>query len=594
MDYKKIGFKCGLELHVQLDVGKLFCPCPSVLRNDDPDYIIRRKLTAVEGELGEVDVAARLEKIKDKTFVYEGYNHDNCLVEIDEEPPHPINNEALTAAMEIALMLKMKPVDQVFVMRKTVVDGSNTSGFQRTALVAQNGYLDTNLGKISIAGLNAEEDSARKIKSDSKNVFYRLDRLGIPLVEISTGPDILSPDHAREVAEKIGLITRMTGTVMRGIGTIRQDVNVSISGGERIEIKGFQDLKMIPVVIGNEVLRQQELLKIKSELKGKRKPAYNFLNLTELFKNSKSKLAGGKEVFGMKVQGFKGLTGREINPNRRLGTELSDYAKLYGGVKGIIHSDELPNYGIENVNDICKALKCSKNDAFILVVAPKDNAINALKAVHKRILECFTGIPKEVRNAQPDGTTNFMRPMPGAARLYPETDLKPLVLKKSYIDDVISSLPETPEAKLKSLMNRGLTQELARQIIHSRELMIFEKLFEEFENPKLLASAILYAKDSLSYSDYKKLFLAFEKGSLSKEAITDVITSVLEGKNFESVMKNYKPTDTKNIEADVKLAVKTFGEKGFAVVMGELMKKYRGKVSGQKLSEMVKKELKNK
>jgi glutamyl-tRNA(Gln) amidotransferase subunit E len=230
--------KCGLELHMQVNSGKLFCRCPNILIKDEkPDYVIKRKLHAVAGETGKVDVAAKAEEKKNKIIKYNCYNENTCLVDIDEEPPRSIDKKAFKAAVEIAILLNMKPVDEFHVMRKLIIDGSAVSGFQRTGLLATNGYINTSLGKVRIASLCLEEDSAKRVDDNT----FSLDRLGIPLIEIATEPDIKSAMHAREVAEKIGTLCKFTGKLMRGIGTIRQDVNVSIRGRNRVEIKGFQE-----------------------------------------------------------------------------------------------------------------------------------------------------------------------------------------------------------------------------------------------------------------------------------------------------------------------------------------------------------------
>lgn len=256
MDYKKIGFKCGLELHVQLEGKKLFCGCPTILRDDPHDVLIKRKLRAVAGEKGEVDVAALQEMLKNKEFVYEGYSNTNCLLEYDEEPPHDLNKNALKVALQVCKLLNCKIVDEIQVMRKIVVDGSNTSSFQRSIYCGYDGYLESSKGKVRISGVFLEEDAARRVKEDKKSVVYRLDRLGIPLIEIATEPDIKNPEHAKEVAEKIGMILKSTGKTRSGIGTIRQDVNISIKKGARVEIKGFQDLRHMPRTIEYEVKRQ--------------------------------------------------------------------------------------------------------------------------------------------------------------------------------------------------------------------------------------------------------------------------------------------------------------------------------------------------
>ncbi len=257
--------KVGLEIHQQLNTHKLFCDCESKL-SEEVKFTVKRYLHPVAGESGEIDIAAAFEKAKQKYYVYE-VTDNSCLVELDEEPPHLVNEEAIKIALDIAESLNMKVLPIIQVMRKTVVDGSNTSGFQRTMLLAVNGFVEVDGKKIRIETLCLEEDAARKIKEEKDFIVYRLDRLGIPLVEITTAPDIDNPELAKKVAEKIGLILRLTGKVKRGLGTIRQDLNVSIPEGEKVEIKGVQDLKLIPEIVKNEVERQKRLLEWREEAK---------------------------------------------------------------------------------------------------------------------------------------------------------------------------------------------------------------------------------------------------------------------------------------------------------------------------------------
>src|SRR3989344_985051 len=261
LDYEKLGFRCGLECHQQLEGKKLFCDCLTLNSDKEPDVKFQRRLNAVAGETGEIDIAAKHETSKERKFFYEASSVDTCLVEYDEEPPHEINKEALNTAIKVALLLNAKIVDEIQVMRKTVVDGSNVSGFQRTSLVAINGHVQASFGKVSVPTICLEEESAQKIEAKGNFARYKLDRLGIPLIEIATGPEIKSAEHAREVAANIGMILRSVEGVKRGLGTIRQDVNISIKGGARTEIKGFQDLRSIPKVIEYEIKRQQDLIK---------------------------------------------------------------------------------------------------------------------------------------------------------------------------------------------------------------------------------------------------------------------------------------------------------------------------------------------
>jgi len=260
-DYEKIGFRCGLEIHNRLNTKtKLFCNCKPRFSEVKPIEIIKRKLRAVAGEMGQVDVAALYEYLRDRNFFYQCFSEENCLKETDEEPPNPVNKEALEVALQVALLLKAEIPDEIHIMRKTVIDGSNTCGFQRTAVVGLNGILETSLGKVRITNICLEEESSGIVKDEGNEITYRLDRLGIPLIEIGTAPDIKNPEHAKEVAEKLGMIIRSTGKSQRGIGVTRQDINVSISKGARVEIKGVQELDLIPQIIENEIKRQQELI----------------------------------------------------------------------------------------------------------------------------------------------------------------------------------------------------------------------------------------------------------------------------------------------------------------------------------------------
>ena len=334
LDYSQLGLKAGLEIHQQVAAGsKLFCSCPDEIRDDKPDILIKRRLRASAGEAGEVDVAAAYEQLRGKHFIYQGYNDTVCAVELDEEPIHDMSREALDVTLQVSLLLHAKPLDRVLVMRKTVVDGSNTSGFQRTALVARNGNIDLLSGKVGITSICLEEDSAKIAERTAEYDMYNLSRLGIPLVEIATEPDIKTPEQLKEVAEHLGMILRSTRKVKRGLGTIRQDVNVSIKEGARVEIKGAQELKLLPKLVEYEVERQKNLVEIAKELKkSKAAVAEKIIDITAVFRNIESKmiknvLSKNGLVKAVKLKNFKGVIGREIQPDHRLGTEFSDYAK---------------------------------------------------------------------------------------------------------------------------------------------------------------------------------------------------------------------------------------------------------------------------
>ena len=625
-DYEKLGLKVGLEIHQQLDTKhKLFCNCPTILRDDKPDTIIIRRLRPTQSELGEVDPAALFEFKRGRTYIYESYNDSICLVEHDEEPPHDLNPEALEIALQIALMLNAKPVDEVHVMRKIVIDGSNTTGFQRTAIIALGGYVEDEEGRVHIKTICLEEEAARKIKEEGVNVHYRLDRLGIPLIEIATAPEIRNPEQARRVALKIGRLMRITGRVKRGLGTIRQDLNISIKGGARIEIKGVQDLNLIPKIVEYEVQRQLKLLEIRDEL---RKRGLNeedikdeFYDVTHVFKDTKSKLLRrglkrGHVIMAIKLPKFSGLLGKEIQPNRRLATEMSERAKFWGGVGGIIHTDELPAYGItiEEVRKLREAVKAESQDAIVIVIGPKENCIEALKVVAERAREAIKGVPEETRAANPDGTTRYSRPMPGAARMYPETDVRPIPISEEYIEELKKKLPEPIEVKIeKFIKNYGLSRKLAEEIIDSPKLELFERIVNEVNvQPKLIASTLEYTLRSLMHegvnvSEIKdehfiELFKLIEKGRLAKEAIPEVLKWIANNPNktianaikalgielmsIEEIEALVEEKIKKNLEV-----VRSRGLKAMGIIMGEVMKIVRGKADGKIVSEIVRRKI---
>ncbi|MCX6648913.1 MAG: Glu-tRNA(Gln) amidotransferase subunit GatE, partial [Candidatus Bathyarchaeota archaeon] len=333
MDYKKIGLKVGIEVHQELATQhKLFCGCPPILSEAEPEFKFLRRLRPSQSELGEFDPAALFEFLKGKTIQYEGDHATSCLVEMDEEPPGPLDPETLDLTLSFALMVGSHAVDEVHVMRKTVVDGSNTGGFQRTCVVSIGGGVEVEGKRYGIQQISLEEDAARNVGEEGSIVRYRIDRLGIPLMEIATAPDMHDPAEVQVVALRIGSILRATGKVRRGLGTIRQDVNVSIMNGKVVEIKGVQDLPLMPTIVEYEAQRQWNLLEIRDELvKRGVKPADivdKQLDASPIFKATESKILKsalklGGVVKAVKLPGFAGLTGRELCPNRRLGTEMS-------------------------------------------------------------------------------------------------------------------------------------------------------------------------------------------------------------------------------------------------------------------------------
>ncbi|MFW6117598.1 MAG: Glu-tRNA(Gln) amidotransferase subunit GatE, partial [Thermoproteota archaeon] len=448
IDYHKIGLKVGLEIHQQLDTSsKLFCSCNSSLSKGEPERTFLRRLRPTQSELGQVDPAAYFEFQKGVKILYESTEKTSCLVEMDEEPPHPLNREAVKIASTAALMMNGDPVEEIHVMRKTVIDGSNTTGFQRTCVIALGGEIEVGEKRVPIEHVSLEEDAARKTGEQNDVLRYRIDRLGIPLVEVATAPVIKSPKEAEEVALAIGKILRATEKVKRGLGTIRQDLNISIPQGGLMEIKGVQELELLPLVVRYEVLRQMRLIEISKELKRQNikeeEIQGKMIDVTPVFQNTKCKvlrqaLEENYPVLAVKLPKFNGFLGRELMPDHRLGTEMADRACFWGRVNGIFHTDELPAYGIkeEEVDMLKERTEAEDQDAIVLVADKQENAEDALRAVVKRAKEAIRGVPAETRSAEPDGTTRYTRPRPGSARMYPETDIPPVTITEEYLRDL--------------------------------------------------------------------------------------------------------------------------------------------------------------
>ena len=471
IDYQKLGFKCGLEIHQQLEGKKLFCSCPTLNSDQEPNVKFERRLRAVAGETGEVDIAAKHEMGKGKKFIYVADSNDTCLVEYDEEPPHELNKEALETALKIALLLNAKIVDEIQIMRKTVVDGSNVSGFQRTALVAQDGFIQTSKGNVKIPTICLEEEAAQKLEQKDEYVKYRLDRLGIPLIEIATDASIKDNEHAKEAAAYIGMVLRSVG-VKRGLGTIRQDVNVSIEKGARTEIKGFQDLKSIQKVIDNEIHRQLNAIK-----------------------NNKT-------------------------------------------------------------------------------------------------------LNQEVRKVEKDFTTSFLRPLPGAARLYPETDVLTIRVDKKYIENLKKQLPKLLIHKEEDLEKKyKIAKELAKELIGNE---LFEDLAKKYNKlePQIIAHTLINVpkeiktrfKEDISKLDkehFDEVLDYLNKGKIAKEAIIDLLIKKIKKEKIK--LEEFTGISLKEIEKDIKELLDEKKGLNIGAYMGLLMGKYRGKVDGKKVMELLRK-----
>ncbi|MEM0348922.1 MAG: Glu-tRNA(Gln) amidotransferase subunit GatE [Candidatus Caldarchaeum sp.] len=617
--YDKLGLKVGLEVHRQLDTArKLFCDCPTE-PVEGPVIKITRYLREAQSELGEIDPAALFESKKRKKIIYHINPANVCLVEMDEEPPHELNPEAVETALQVAALLKATPVDEIHVMRKIVIDGSNTSGFQRTCIVALGGELVVDGKKIPVQTVTLEEDAAKIVSTSRGVVEYDLSRLGVPLIEIATAPVISSPQEAARVAQAIGRVLRATRRVKRGIGTVRQDLNVSISGGAVTEIKGVQELELIPLVVELEVKRQLHLLEVAEELRrrlgGQPLPPPKFIDVTHIFQNTKSsmlrkKLEAGGKAYAVKLVKFAGLLSKESVKGIRLGAELAGHAKAWAEVEGILHTDELPAYGVteEEVKLLIEAVQADEQDAAVMVVDEEARALEALRAVYERAAQAVEGVPGETRAARPDGLTVYMRPRPGSARMYPETDIPPLPITRQHLEKILSSLPETLEQTAERLAKTySLSSQLVQALIDEEKEELFEQIVRATGLPATVVAATLtesmrnlrregYPVQNLSDQKISEIFHSLAAGLFSKEALLEILGWMSKNPeaSVEEAVKSLglAPVSLKELEREVEeLVQKHAAEAGdprlVNKLMGDLMKKYRGKIDGKQLHSLV-------
>ncbi len=470
IDYSELGLKMGLEVHQQIEGRKLFCNCPTTIRKDKPDFEVVRRLRTASGETGAVDVAARHEAEKGKQFTYQGYDDTTCLLELDEQPPNAVNAEALKICLQVCKLLNCEIVDAVQFMRKTVVDGSNTSGFQRTALVGVDGWIEVDGKKIGVDSVCLEEEACQVVERTDNHDIYNLSRLGIPLIEIATAPDINDPEECKKAALQLGMILRSVPGMRRGIGSIRQDVNLSIKKGYRVEVKGFQEVKSIPQVSINEMHRQL------------------------------------------------------------------DEAKA--GKKGEPH----------------------------------------------------------VRKAEPDGSTSFLRPMPGAARMYPETDVRIVVPGDVNVEDV-----KLLSVKVDELKELGLGKDLADKIAKSGKDELLLEIKKECKGiksafiaetlvsyiPEILRSHKPADPSKIKDSHIKEIFGALEKGSIAKDSVMALLVDIAKGEGMD--LAKYGMMSDKELEVAIKEILKESEGVAFKALIGKAMGKLKGKADAQKVIAMLKK-----
>jgi glutamyl-tRNA(Gln) amidotransferase subunit E len=640
LDPASLNLKVGFEIHQQLATkSKLFCNC-SCEEAKEYDSSFVRKLRPTQSELGVYDPAVMFEFSKMHTVEYQTTFGSSCLVEADEEPPHDVSKEALETALIFSLALHSKVMHEIHVMRKIVIDGSNTTGFQRTMLIASGGYIDIAGKRVGVQSICLEEDAAKLIGDEKGVRKFGLDRLGVPLVEIALEPVTGKPSEIMQVALTLGRLLRASKRVARGIGSIRQDINISVRNGAVVEVKGVQQLDQLIKVIEHEMQRQYGLIVIAQRLKEKnvdiKKVGDRIEDVSDILGNKVSSrivkkiLEGGGRIIAIKVPGFAGMISFEPYNDIRLGRELGKLVKFYD-IDGVFHSDELPNYGIteEEVAAVRQRLQMNDNDAFVILGGPNDKIKFASEAIILRLKAAVDGVPAETRAATPDGKTVFLRPRPGVARMYPETDILPIAITDSMLEPLADKVPRQWDEIVNSLAKKyNLNMKLASQIFDSDYLKVFEEIASEtkikptFIAVKLTDDLINLQRQGLDASVLtddviKDIFTRLDRGSITKESVVSIFEKLM--KNEPTIVKivneqiNVKEDrETKIVNAAIEAAelssisdeelskgldkiisnnmaiIKEKGANALSTLMGRAMAEYRGKANGQKVNAMLK------
>ena len=624
IDFEKIGLKVGLEIHQQLNTDKkLFCKCKPI-ENDEYTEKFSRSLRTAKSELGKIDPAALFEKAKSKKINYYANSQSSCLVEKDEEPPHDLDHDAKKISLLISSMLESKIFSEIHVMRKTVIDGSNTSGFQRTMLVSQGGNLKVGEKKIGVQAVCLEEDAAKLLSNEQNETNYSLDRLGVPLVEIALEPVSTKPSEVKEIALTLGRLLRATRTVKRGIGSIRQDVNISVMNSGVVEVKGVQQLDQLEKIIGYEAKRQHGLILIAEKLKklSITITKEDVLDVTEIFKDCDSKiiqkaLKSNAKIKAIRIRNFSGIFGFEPYPEIRLGKEIGQLVRFFG-IGGVFHSDELPNYGINDsyVDKVRKHLELADQDGFLIIAGEDSKLDYAVNSIVKRIQDAANGVPAETRAATQDGETVFLRPRPGASRMYPETDIPSISVMPEEVKlarDTANATKSWDESITEIQKNHGLNSQLSEQIFDSEYMEMFEKICENKKNsPNFVASILCSSITNLERKGLDAMLLkpehiieSFEllaSGKIPKESLEIIFESIMSGKS-ENVSIAMQSTDVSSMdEAELNRIldkiiqnnmdlVKERGEHAVVTLMGIAMKEVRGKASGKMVNDLLRKKV---
>lgn len=504
-DYADLGFMVGLEVHQQLMTKrKLFCRCPAGIYNSTEHHAeVLRHMRPTLSEMGEYDGTALMEFKTRKNIVYLLNNETVCTYEMDDAPPFEIDDVALDRSIAIGMLLGCNIVGEVHITRKQYLDGSIPTGFQRTAIIGTDGDIPFGDKNIHIRQISIEEDSCREVSDKGHERVYRTDRLGMPLIETVTDPDMKTPEDARDVGQVIRHMARASGLVRTGSGAGRQDVNVSVTGGTRIEIKGVASLRAIPRLVHNEALRQRTLVGIKGELQRRGVTPESIsdqgFDVTSIVRGTACKFIDkavdkGASVMAFPLPGFQGLLQLQTQPRTSFLKEISDRIRVIACIDDLpnlaLSTQEVPTLSSGEWDRVIRTCAVEPDVPVIVVWGRLKDAETAVREIAIRAREACLGVPEETRQALEDGTNGFERILPGADRMYPDTDLPPIALTDERVKGIRESLGSRPWERFSILKELGVGDDLAERLSRHRAWSLFEHLHKKLVNGGMSATTL--------------------------------------------------------------------------------------------------------
>lgn len=630
LDYESAGLISGLEVHQQLLTReKLFCRCPAGIYTTTHDGEVLRHMRPTLSELGEYDGTALMEFKTKKEIVYLLNQLNVCTYEMDDTPPFLVNQQAIDIAIELCLAMHMDIIDEVHIARKQYLDGSIPTGFQRTAIIGVNGWLPFKGRKLTVTHVSLEEDSCREVTDEGHRIVFRTDRLGTPLTETVTGAELHTPEEVRDAILLCSLTARSTGRVRTGMGAGRQDINVSVRGGSRVEIKGVPRAPYAVKLVHNEGIRQVNLLKLRDELharglRGAGDIRGRRVDVTDIFAEVETDFAqqarrSGWRVMAVNMEGVRGLAEHPTQPSTTFVDELSGRVRVIACLDQppiVMSSAQLTTLpsGRRLAEKMARRVKAGARDEYFIVWGPEEDCRTAAEEIRLRFCDATEGVPQETRQSLAGGFTTFERILPGPDRMYPDTDSPPTRVTDQRVEEARKRLHAAPWERLERYTSWRVPVETTEYLIRRGGAETVDAVVAKTGADGLTAAIEIgqvgralhregVPVDRLDTASWVEIFDLHTDGRLPRECIRDVASfvAIQRGTSAEAACETLG-IDLRN-DGEWKQQVAALpmdgyhaehndsSEKRMRFRIGKAMEKFKGKVPARDIAAYLKAEL---